>query len=273
VFATGAPTQRLSVDVTSNSHSYYEFLPSGGLFPPGESFTIHNDSNHTIHWAVLLANGARFKALEHVPATIKKQRDVDIDADYSSGSIIASDLYDYVSTPAQLFSGVLTGNSRADFSGTVTGTFETSTISRKAVHLPTYSQGSLSDVRSKKDREIILNALGSAPTTRNSGAFTITLTGGVYEPSLESLSDMQPSLDSAGQRDGVVRWTGHGSIVGPQYKIFSQRGADVASNGLWIFAIFLGIAGAGILESLQSIAENLLPSKSPDRVESERNPS
>jgi hypothetical protein len=147
------------------------------------------------------------------------------------------------------------------FSGTVIGTFETSTISHSAASFPTFSQGSIASVSSKNDREIIINALGAVPTTRNDKAFTITLTGRIYDPSLESLSDVQPSPDSTLQGEGVIQWTGHESIFNPQYKLFNQNGADAATDGLFIFAVFLGIAGASIVASLQSIVHNLVSRK------------
>ncbi len=270
VFATGTPAQRLSVNVVLNPSTSDFSLPSGDLISPGEeSITVHNGSNHTIHWAVLLDNGACFTVLKQVPAKVT-HRDVDIDADLLSGGITVSDSFGYDTTPAQLFTGVLAGNSSATFFGTVTGTFETNTISWTAAYFPTYSQGSLSGVSSKTDRAMIINALGSAPTARDDGAFTITLTGAVYDPSLESLSDAQPSLDSTLQGEGVPQWTGHESIFNPQYKLLSLNGADEATDGLFVFAVFLGIAGASLLASLQCVVKILLDRKSLDSVRSEK---
>jgi len=100
--------------------------------------------------------------------------------------------------------------------------------------------------------------LHDVPTARNSKVFTITLTGGVYKPSDQSLNDTVPPPDSTLQGEGVVGWTGHESISNPQYKLLSQNGADLAIAGLFIFAIFLGIAGASILASLQSVVKILL---------------
>src|SRR6185369_15614062 len=130
-----------------------------------ESFTIHNGSNNPVRWAVLLDNDARLKPLNDVPAKINHQN-MQIDADLTSGSITASDPNDYGPTSAQLFTGLLAGNSSVEFSGTPVGTFETSTISRSAAYFPTYSQGSLSGA-SKNDRNIVDNALGNAPAMRD----------------------------------------------------------------------------------------------------------
>jgi hypothetical protein len=263
IFATGAPTQKLSVDVAFNPSGYDDYLPNGDPFPSREeSFTIHNDGNGAIRWAVLLDNDACFKALKHVSAKIRPPRNISIDAIYPSGNIIASKPDNYYPTSAQLLTGLLAGNSSVKFFGTAVGTFETSTISRSAAYFPTYSQGSLSGVSSKKDKNIIIKALGHAPTTRNNKAFTITLTGRIYDPSLESLNDAQPPPDSALLSEGVVRWTGHRSIFNPQYKLVRQNGDDAATGGLFIFAVFLGIAGAAILASLQSIVKNLASRKS-----------
>ena len=261
VFATGAPTQKLSVDVAFNPSRNDQSFPNGDPFPARqESFTIYNGSNDAIHWAVLLDNDACFK---HLPAKIRHQNIDYIDAHFLSGSIIVSNPDDYFPVSAQLFTGLLAGNSSVKFSGTPIGTFETSTISRSAAYFPTYSQGNLSDVSSTKDKDIIKKALGKAPpATRNSKAFTISLTGRIFDPSLESLNDAHPSPDSTLQSEGVVRWTGHESISNPQYKLLSQNGADAATGGLFIFAVFLGIAGASILASLQSIVKNLLDRKS-----------
>jgi hypothetical protein len=256
LFATGGPTERLSLDVALNPTSYDYILPNRNLsYSNEESFTIYNGSNHAIQWAVLLDNDARLKTFEHVPTEIA-HRPVSIDADWS-GSIV-SDPNGYETTPAQLFTGRLAGNSSSSFFGTVMGTFETTTISRAQAYLPTYSQVSLSRVRSTKNTELIKKALGGAPTARNSKAFAITLTAGEYNPSLQSVSDTQPSADPTLQSEGVVRWTGHVSIFNPQYKLFSQNGADLATAGLFIFAIFLGVAGASILAGLQCVVKILL---------------
>jgi len=261
VFATGAPTQKLSVDVIFNPTRDYEYLPPGGPFPTRygelfpahkESFTIHNGSNDVIHWAVLLDNGACFK---RAPANIRSQ-EIDIDAGSASGICDSNDYF-----AAQLFTGVLKGNSKVSFSGTPIGIFETSTISRSAASFPTYSQGSLSDV-SKNDRKIITKVLGKAPATRDSKAFTITFTGRTFDSSLESLSDAYPSPDSTLQSEGIVRWTGHESISNPRYKLFNQNGADAATGGLFVFAVFFGIAGASIVASLQSIVKKLADRRS-----------
>jgi hypothetical protein len=261
IFATGRPAQKLSVDVVFNPSRNDYFFPNGSaFFSREESFTIHNGSNNPVRWAVLLDNDARLKPLNDVPAKIKHQN-MQIDADLTSGSITASDPNDYGPTSAQLFTGLLAGNSSVEFSGTPVGTFETSTISRSAAYFPTYSQGSLSGA-SKNDRNIVDNALGNAPAMRDDKAFVITLTGRIYDPSLESLSDVQPPPDSTLQSEGIVRWTGHKSIFNPQYKLLSQNGADAATGGLFIFAVFLGIAGASILASLQSIVKNLASRKS-----------
>jgi len=261
VFATGAPTQKLSVRVAFNPSRDDSLFPNGDSFPSRkESFTIHNGGNGAIRWAVLLDNDARFKALKDVPAKLRHPGRIDIDADYWSGSIVVSKRDDYGATSAQLFTGLLAGNSSVKFSGTAIGTFETNTISRSAAYFPTYSQGSLSGA-SKKDRDIVNNALGSAPTTRDGKAFTITLIGRIYDPSLESLSDAQPSPNSTSLSEGVVRWTGHKSLFNPQYKLLSQNGDDAATGGLFIFAVFLGIAGASILASLQSIVKLLASRK------------
>jgi hypothetical protein len=256
LFATGGPSQGLSLDVALNPTSYDYILPNGDLsYSNEESFTIRNGSNHAIRWAVLLDNDARLKTFENVPTEIA-HRPVSIDADWSGSIVSAPDNYE--TTPAQLFTGRLEGNSSSSFSGTVMGTFETTTISRAQAYLPTYSQVNLSSVRSTKNTEMIKNALGSAPAVRNNKAFTITLTGGAYNPSLQSVSETQPAADSTLQSEGLVQWIGHESIFNPQYKLFSQNGADLATAGLFIFAIFLGVAGASILAGVQCVVKILL---------------
>ena len=254
VFATGAPTQRLSVEAVFNPSNTSLSFPTGMLSPGEESFTIHNGSNCTIHWAVLLDNDARFALFNDVPANIT-HRDVSVDASLS-GSVTASNPDDYSTIPAQLFTGVLAGDSSEMFYGKVVGIFETSAISSSAAYLPTYSQGSLSGV-SKRDTAIIIHGLGGAPTLRHDRDFTITLTGGMYDPSLESLSNAQPSLDPTLESEGVVQWTGDESIFNPQYNLSSQNGADVATDGLFVFAIFLGVAGASLLAGLQCLVQVL----------------
>jgi len=221
-----------------------------------ESFTIRNGSSDIIHWAVLLDNDACFKSLGPVPPNIT-DRAINIDADFAGSIVPNGGPAFYMPTPAQLFTGVLAGNSSETFFGTVSGLFETKTISQMAAYLPTYSQGSLSGV-SQKDKAIIINGLGSAPTVRNDGIFTISLIGGAYDPSSESLSDALPSPDPASQSEGIVQWTGHESIFNPQYKLSSQNGTNEATDGLFVFAVFLGIAGASILASLQCVVKILL---------------
>jgi hypothetical protein len=255
LFATGTPTLRLSVNVENN--------PLDVLYPRTEIFTVRNGSNHPINWALLLDYGARFRKLQQVPSDIKHQ-EVHIDGNYSGTLVANPQSSDYdPGIPAQLFAGTIASDSSERFYGTTIGYFKTSTIDRTAVYLPTYSQGSLAGA-SPKVRNVVISALGGTPAFRRPEAFTIRLTGGFFYFPLESVRDALPALDPGVKSGGLVHWTGHMAITNPQYTLFNQSAADEATDGLFVFAVFLGVAGASILASLQSVIKILLSRTSAD---------
>lgn len=228
LFATGAPSQ--NVDLYANA--------SGS----DETFQISNLSKKSVRWALLVAGAARIPNYQLTP------RSGVITADLiASGSGLNSDQND---VDAQLFSGTLNGNgSSVSINGISVGSFADSTTDRTAVALPDYGQGLLSEVSSKTGNEVV-HALGSIPTFRPPADFTAYISSGRLFP-LDSITSasLAPTQDPDSQ--GNLEWTIHDSAQ-INYSTVNQESADTDSNLLFVFAVLLGVAGAGVLASLQS---------------------
>jgi hypothetical protein len=195
-----------------------------------------------MHWAVLLDSDARLASFDQMPANVTCH---DVSPDDDDG------------IPAQLCTGVLAGTKSVQFSGTSEGLFESWTFDRAAISLPTYGQGTLSDA-SRRVQEMITTALGGVPTVRDNEAFTLTLDAGQYDPAFQSLSDTQPTVDPSTQSIGRIYWLEHKTISNPQFEVYDQNRADEVTFGIAVYAVFLGIAGAGLVTSLQGIVKTLI---------------
>ena len=230
LFATGSQAQEVSLIVITDP-----------LRPPPtpEDFDIESSGSHLIHWALLLVGDARLKRIETSPHV--ERRDL-----FVGGSQIVVP----VPAPAQLFFGIVNSSSMSTVTGNSVGRFVNSTSDRLAVSLPAYGQGLLSFVSSDV-RQTIASALGGSPTLRDVGAFKLFLSGGNLT-GLESVSQVSPPLTPNAELPKSIQWS-DALRLSPTYVITDQNALDTTSNILFVFAILLGVAGAGLLASLQGI--------------------
>lgn len=230
LFATGAPSQNVDL-----------YVSASGL-DGDESFQVSNLSKKPVRWALLVAGTARVLDYQLTPRSGVATANL-----IASGSGLNSEQND---VDAQLFSGILNGNgSSLSISGTSAGSFADSTTDRTAVALPDYGQGLLSEVSGKTGNEIV-HALGSTPTFRPSSDFTTYISSGPLFP-LDSVASVSLAPTQSPDNQGDLEWTIHGNAQ-INYSTVNQESADSDSNLLFVFAVLLGVAGAGVLASLQS---------------------
>jgi hypothetical protein len=153
---------------------------------------------------------------------------------------------------AQLFSGSLGPGFGAVINGKAYGTFVINTYAHSVVSLPTYGQGSLSDL-SQGPAALIVRKLRGSPVVADV-AMTIY---GTTIGSLQSVSQVDPATTNDPSYPGGLEWTSNIPIA-PSYTITYQDSADEVNNFLFVFSVLLGVAGAGIIACLQSTIQVLL---------------
>lgn len=97
---------------------------------------------------------------------------------------------------------------------------------------------------------LINKTLGGKPTYDS--YWTSIVTGGELKP-LDSVTQSSPVLETGPNvPSNILEWTSPGEIEA-SYTIVNQGLLDEDNNILYVFAILLGAAGAGVLASLQCI--------------------
>jgi hypothetical protein len=152
--------------------------------------------------------------------------------------------------PGQLFSGTLGPESTAGIHGKpYGGSFARDTSSKAAVSLPTYGQGIESEIPDII-AALINKTLGGKPIY--DPYWTLTVLGGSLQP-LDSVTQASPVLAANPNiPSNILEWTGP-STIKASYTIVNQGLLDEDNNIMFVFAILLGAAGAGMLASLQGI--------------------
>jgi hypothetical protein len=247
LFAAGPANQGISLDV-----SVIPPVPSGRnpVSPLGnsttEDFDIENPGNQPVRWAVLIVGDARISDFEDQLTPGIRYRKLSASTAPALARPVSSDwvLAFFTPPPDQLFYGIVNSKSSAQFGGSTSGQFADTAFSRSAVTLPMYAQG---DIRQFSRQAAILNALGKVkPILRSSKYFTLYVEGGALD-SFQTVSEADPTLSDPSQPE----WTSH-SFIQAQYSMVDQRSADTATNVLYVFAVLLGVAGAGVFAALQS---------------------
>jgi hypothetical protein len=229
LFATGTSSQNVAL------------YTSASEVDGDETFQVSNLSGKSLRWALLVTGAARVLDYQLIPGNGVTSANL-----IASGFGLNSDQNDIA---AQLFSGTLKDGGSLTINGTSAGSFGDSTTDRTAVALPDYGQGLLSEVSSKTGNAIV-HAPGSIPTFQPSPNFTAYISSGPLFP-LDSIASA--SLTPTGDPDsqGNLEWTIHDSAQ-ISYSTVNQAAADTDTNLLFVFAVLLGAAGAGVLASLQS---------------------
>ena len=148
----------------------------------------------------------------------------------------------------RLLSGELNKNSEVDIYGSTIHEFSVTTNARTVTWIPGYGEGDLSQL-DKTARTAVMTMLKTKPVIRAASNFTVR----VYDDfvsSLDSITTASPSPETNSDQPGNLEWIGH-SYLEVRYVAQDPSSADTISNALFVFAILLGIAGAGILTSMQ----------------------
>lgn len=238
-FASGKASQDITL---------FASVSGSQSLPYGEYFQVNNVSRRPISWALLVAGGARLitRKLRDEP-----YNDLSVSSGVMRYDLMASGITLNTpgeNAPAELFTGFLNPGSFATISGAPTGVFADFTGDRTAVMLPEYGQGVLTDL-GRNTVKAVVGAVGSIPTYRSAAHFTVKVTSGPIL-SLDSIvsDNLTPIRNSLVQ--GNLSWAIHRpEAIG--YATVNQTAADDATNLLFVFAVLLGVAGAGVIASLQ----------------------
>ena len=266
LFATGPKDQQILMNITTDP---LDPGVSGPAFeaPAPEDFAVTNRGKQAIHWALLVTGDARLQIGQSVG--FHKSPDLTYRrVTVSSVTILASPdnsvqaISPFIPLESdQLFSGVLPAGATASIGGYSRAPFSNSTIDRTAVSLPYYGEGDVSLVDAKT-KASILTALHMMPRPRGSAYFTVNVTGGVLDPQ-QTVTESSPNQASQVANSAGLTWISHQGIV-VSYATVDQDALDANNNILFVFAILLGAAVAGLLASLQSLIHILSSRKQPD---------
>jgi hypothetical protein len=253
LFATGSANQRLALNVTVPD-SDPNVIGAENL-DNIEDFTIQSASIPPIHWALLIVGDAH---LSEFPNTLPQSINLQIFRD--TESLYPSDV--------QLFSGTVDRSSPVSIAGISAGKFINETVDRAAISLPDYGQGyastycsntrlSASTLSSCSLGEVdqitlasITKALDGKPLVRPLDDFSVVVSSGELIQS-ETVTQSDLSLAPNSATTNNLQWSGHGDIS-IQYDTAARTVASDTNNVLFVFAILLGVAGAGLLGCLQT---------------------
>jgi len=258
LFATGPKNDGVLLSVTTDPLNPYNFETGSS----SEGFRIKNRGSRRIHWVLLLTGDARLYVSRSENFT--RSKDLDYDGKLSMPSVILpepieSSVYiQPLSGPAQLFSGILRSKSTASMAGITASASTSSTADRTAVSLPEYGEGNLKIFNTSVKRRII-TLLSASPNTRAPDNFTVNVFGGNLDPS-QTVTLSNPNDGSGPSDSPKLAWTSHSNIL-PTYTVTDQNQADLVSDLLFVFAILIAAAVAGLLTGVQILIHIL---SSPD---------
>jgi hypothetical protein len=196
---------------------------------------IINRSPASARWALLLIGDARLTASQTTGGVKERGFRAKVGT-YTNPSLPKS---------VQVFSGVTGPNSFAEIDGKTTTPYIATSISREAVVLPTYGPGNLADLNGTT-AVLIRSALGGSPASLSSRYRNIDVNAGRLDPSITVTQASPPLTDP-----GYLEWTANHPIT-VSFSILNQHDDDVARNYFFVLAALVGVAGAGLLASVQS---------------------
>ncbi len=231
LFATGRPGQDLSLRVSTPTSNR-------------ENFIIANGSDkRAIRWVLLLTGDARLHRI-HAPLGV---------AIHVMSNSIGVPYTTTASATIETLSGRIGKNSSVEIGGSAPRSFVNVTSDRSAYSFPEYGEGDASQIGSYYTENVIDGYLGGNPITRKFGDFTITVTGARLTK-FGAVTQLSPYQIADQLTRSGPRWTGH-SAMSVTYTTSDQEAIDANNNFLVILSILLGVAGAGIITSLQSIIQ------------------
>jgi hypothetical protein len=232
--------------------------------PMLQGFVISNlTGRRPINWALLLIGSARFSEI----ATELPHRNLTVSSfptrAYHSLTGHMS-LIDTRPAEAQLFLGTLQSHDFERIAGWCYGRFINATYDRSAVALPYYGAGDLVTL-DKRIRAIITTVLGGEPRVGAANNFQVKVFARDLLP-FESISQAAPTPTSGAS--GAPEWTSNDNLA-ITYTTVNQAALDRTNNALFVFAILLGIAGAGLITSLQGTIHAILSHRSSTSAQGE----
>jgi hypothetical protein len=239
LFATGAPDQGLALHVA---------IPSADV----EDFHISNLSGKKpVRWLLLLQGDARISRVRAQPPGIVIHN---ISSSMGAPSVSRADSLSVDKLDMQTISGSIRKGADIEVKGKVARNFMNRAEGKSAVSLPKYGEGDFDQVGSYYTENFITDSLGGRTAARRTSAyFTVTVTGA----NLGGFGVVD-KWTPGGIPDELTRfgpqWTDHSSMR-IDYATSDEDKVDVTNDFLIILSILLGVAGAGVFASLQSIIQ------------------
>jgi hypothetical protein len=238
LFASGQPDQSLQLFVTVSG--VQETSQS-------ESFQVRNLSKHPIRWVLLIVGGARMHRYWIDPG-------VRVNDLAAAGSYLNTP---DTTAPSQIFYGSLGAGATVFVNGISAERFADSNSHETGVTLPSYGEGFISEL-SPATKTAVINTLGEQPTVRRRSLFTTRV---VTTPIFPDDTVTSPGLNPSDAPPDALEWKVHDPYP-LDFTITNQQAAEAVSNFMFAFAILLGVAGAGVMASLQgAIHASAVPPK------------
>ena len=235
LYINGNPSYPVTLKV------YASPLPSSGSTV---NLTIQNlSSKHSVKWALLLVGDARLQGVKTAP----------LQSNYRQLSNVDDGLNDQccVGLSAQLFWGTLQPAHQEHMSGNSNTAYMGITPTRTTVTLPRFGEGYYMQGTNRMAISAIDTALNGTPKLRAKGRFAVEVDSPANPVVVET--DPPPAADKDDPATGLklLKWT-DSNAVAPSFMTFDQSSDDEARNALLVYAALLGIAGAGLLVSIQT---------------------
>jgi hypothetical protein len=238
VFSTGNTHEDLELDAGIVGSQNLAGAPASSA---SQVLVVENKSKATIRWALLLAGSARMSKV--TPVGISEE----------SLTVAGSGVYSAQGSIGQIYWGTLKANGSVALNGAISSNFYSSSDDRTAVALPSYGEEALSNL-SVSDQRTIIKAIGSRPALRATSSFTAQIDSTPASPVDTLTTNVTPAAEPI--LPDTLQWTTHSSEA-VQYETEDQDLAEEANDTFFVFAVLLGIAGGGIVASLQSIVHTL----------------
>jgi hypothetical protein len=224
LLATGGSDQDLSLNVAIR-------------FPDTETFTVSNiQGSRSIQWALVLTGDAQISYRQPKLPSPKL--------------FVSLPVFLRVSATTQLFSGTVPASSITTFTGSARKPFFSTTSDRRAAFFPAFGEERLGKVNLAVKPSVLAALRGRQPTIRQKGVFTVSVLARI-SPS-DSVTESSPALVPSPTAPARLVWTSH-SKLSVMYATVNQPEVDSTNDALFVFAILLGVAGGGLLQSLQEI--------------------
>jgi hypothetical protein len=198
-----------------------------------EGFTISNSSRQDVRWALTVDGPARLTNVELFNPNIRYHR-------------ISFTPY----ATEQVFTGTVGPETFESITGHTSASFASYTSDAAAVALPGYG-GGYGGMLIGHERNFVVGFLHHIPALSSISNMVTTVTAGPRLP-FESLTDSYPA-PVASSNPSAYEWESKGLPIDVRYAVTLENAANSTTSALFTFSVLLGVAGAGVLASLQGI--------------------